>query len=66
MSQRISEKLVEPARIETGSVFKIKIKARRYTTYEELLDVTYNELKLKKYKNLKGDINYDCEKSRII
>lgn len=33
---KIIDKVVEPSRIEVGSTFKLKIKAIRYATYEEL------------------------------
>ena len=55
MSTKIIEKLIEPVKVETGSIFKLKIKAIRYLTYAELQQMTYRELKNFTYKNLKGD-----------
>lgn len=52
---KIKEKLIEPVKIETGSIFKIKIKAVRGATYNELKNLTYNEVKEYTYNQLKGD-----------
>lgn len=52
---RIQEKLVEPVNIYTGSFFKIKIKAKRDVTYNELLHKKYEQLKAITYSNLKGE-----------
>ncbi len=38
-----------------GSNFKLKIKAVRNATYNELKDRTYNTIKTFKYKDLKGE-----------
>lgn len=54
--QKIIEKIIEPSRIEVGSIFKIKVKAIRYATYREVKDKqNYTNLKKFKYKNLKGE-----------
>lgn len=38
-----------------GSYFKLKIKAIRYATYQELKEKTYTESKNFKYSDLKGE-----------
>lgn len=54
--QKIIEKIVEPSRVEIGSIFKLKIKAIRYATYQEIKDkLIYNTLKIRTYGQLKGD-----------
>ena len=52
---RIQEKLVEPVKIYAGSFFKIKIKAKREVTYNELLQKNYEQVKTITYNNLKGE-----------
>ncbi len=51
---KIVEVILEPSKIEVGSMFKIKIKAIRYATYNELKNKTYNYIKKFKYRDLKG------------
>ena len=53
---KIKEKLIEPAKNETGSIFKIKIKIKavRGATYNELKTKTYQELEQFTYNQLKG------------
>lgn len=51
---KILEKIIEPSRVETGSIFKLKIKAIRYATYNELKERKYKNIKSFKYKDLKG------------
>lgn len=55
MRNKIIEKLIEPVKVETGSIFKIKIKAVRGLTYTEIQNLTYRELKVYTYSQLKGD-----------
>ena len=56
MSNKITEILVEPSKVETGSTFKIKIKAKRSATYQEIKDYkTYLQLKSYTYGQLKGE-----------
>ena len=55
MPSKIKEKIIEPARIETGSIFTIKIKAVRGATYNELKSLTYTEVENYTYGQLKGD-----------
>ena len=38
-----------------GSTFKLKVKAIRYATYEELKPKSYTEVKSYKYSDLKGE-----------
>lgn len=52
---KIIEKIIEPARIEAGSIFKIKVKAIRYATYEELKNKTVIFLKDYTIADLKGE-----------
>ena len=52
---KIQEILIEPVKIYTGSLFKIKIKAKRDITYRELLQKTYEQVKVITYNDLKGD-----------
>jgi hypothetical protein len=54
--ERIKETIVEPSRIYVGSLFKLKIKAIRYATYEELkTKLTYATLENYTYGQLKGE-----------
>ena len=55
MLNKITEIIVEPTKIHVGSIFRLKIKAIRYATYNELKDLNYTQLKNKFYKNWKGD-----------
>lgn len=55
MPSKIKEKIIEPSRIEVGSFFKIKIKAVRGATYNELKAKTYQEIEAFTYGQLKGD-----------
>lgn len=55
MSTKIIEKIVEPSKVYIGSTFKLKIKAIRYLTYNELKNMTYQEGKAFIYKTMKGD-----------
>ena len=53
---KIIEKIIEPSRIEVGSIFKLKIKAIRYATYKELKDgFTYTTIQDYTYSELKGE-----------
>lgn len=53
---KIKEIILEPAKIYVGSSFKLKIKATRGVTYQEMKDrLTYNSLLNYKYSELKGD-----------
>lgn len=54
---KIKEIIIEPEKIYSGSIFKLKIKAVRYLTYQELKQKQKNYSNTKKftYKNLKGD-----------
>lgn len=53
---KITEKILEPSRIETGSVFKLKVKAIRYATYLEAKNrLTYTTLDNYTYSSLKGE-----------
>ena len=53
---KIIEKILEPSRIETGSIFKLKIKAIRYATYKEVKNkLNYTNIQNFEYKTLKGE-----------
>ena len=41
---KIIEVITEPARVETGSKFVLKIKAIRYLTYKELSSIKVGDL----------------------
>lgn len=51
---KILEKIVEPTKVVVGSTFKLKIKAIRYATYNELKYRKYDNMKSFNYKDLKG------------
>lgn len=55
MLTKITEKILEPAKIYTGSKFKLKIKAIRYATYKELKEKKYKDIKTFNYRFWKGD-----------
>ena len=56
MATKIIEKILEPSAIYTGFIFKLKIKAIRYATYQELkTKETYTSNKRFSYSDLKGD-----------
>lgn len=55
MPSKIKEIIIEPSRIEVGSIFKIKIKAVRGANYNELKGLTYQNVDAYKYSKLKGD-----------
>lgn len=52
---KIKEIIVEPNKIHVGSNFKLKIKAIRYASYEEIKLNDYNNVKAYRYSQLKGD-----------
>ena len=52
---KIIEKIIEPARIEAGSSFKIKVKAIRYATYEDIKNKTVSFLKNYTVADMKGE-----------
>ena len=59
MHNKIKEIILEPTKINVGSLFKLKIKAIQYLTYLEIKTEdstnTYNKLKQFTYKELKGE-----------
>ena len=56
MPNKITEIILEPSKVFVGSTFRLKIKATRYATYQELKNrETYNSLKNFNYSELKGD-----------
>lgn len=52
---KIIEKIVEPTKIQVGSIFKLKIKVIRYLKYKEMKTKNYNYFKSIKYGDLKGE-----------
>lgn len=52
---KIIEKIIEPARIEASSTFKIKVKAIRYAIYQEMKVKTVSFLKDYTVADLKGE-----------
>ena len=54
MESKITEIITEPNKIHIGSSFKLKIRATRYATYDELKEKTYNDTKNYTYNQLKG------------
>lgn len=52
---KIVEKIVEPSRIDVGSIFKLKIKAIRYMSYTEMKERTVSTIKNYTVATLKGD-----------
>ena len=56
MPNKITEIILEPSKIFAGSTFRLKIKATRYATYQELKSKeTYNSLKNFHFNELKGE-----------
>ena len=56
MSNKITKVLVEPTKVIEGSTFMLKIKAIRYSTYQEIKDkLTYTTLEDYTYGQLKGE-----------
>ena len=56
MSNKITEVQVEPSRVEVGSTFKLKVKAIRYATYDEIkTKLTYTTIENYTYQELKGE-----------
>ena len=53
--KKITEKIIEPSRIEVGSTFKLKIKAIRYMSYAELKERTISKIKQYTIADLKGE-----------
>lgn len=53
---KITEIIVEPSRVEIGSTFKLKVKAIRYATYQEVKTrLTYTTIENYTYRQLKGE-----------
>lgn len=52
---KIKEIIVEPSRIEVGSIFKIKVRTTRYATYDEFKEKTVDFIKDYTVDDLKGE-----------
>ncbi len=52
---KIIEKIIEPSKVEIGSIFKIKIKTIRYLTYAEIKNQKISKLKNVTIAEMKGD-----------
>lgn len=56
MPNKITEIILEPSKVFVGSTFRLKVKATRYATYQEIKNKeTYNSLKNYTYAELKGE-----------
>lgn len=56
MANKITEIIIEPTKVYVGSTFRLKIKATRYATYQEIKSKeTYNSLKNFHFNELKGE-----------
>ncbi len=55
MANKITEIIVEPNKVYVGSTFKLKIKAIRYMTYEEIAAKAYEEIEDYTYSELEGE-----------
>ncbi len=55
MANKIIDIIVEPTPVYEGSTFRLKVKAIRGLTYEELKTITYEDLKDYTYSEVKGD-----------
>lgn len=54
MANKITEIIVEPTKLYVGSSFRLKVKAIKYVTYNEVKTKTYNDIKNYTYNALKG------------
>ena len=53
---KITEKIIEPSKVYTGSTFLLKIKAVRYATYQELKNrFDYTTIQDYTHSQLKGE-----------
>ena len=52
---KITQVVTEPPIVRVGSPFKLKIKATRYLTYDELKRLTYDEIKQITNNRVKGE-----------
>lgn len=52
---KIREIIVEPSKIICGSTFRLKIKAIRYLSYQEMKELTVNQLRQYTVAEMKGD-----------
>ena len=56
MSNKIINVLVEPSKVYQGSTFLLKIKAKRYASYDNIKNkLTYTTLEDYTYNQLKGE-----------
>lgn len=55
MSNKIVEIRLEPTDIYTSQKFKLKVKAIRYLTFNELKTLTFDQVKEYTFGQLKGD-----------
>lgn len=52
---KIKEMIVEPSKIFTGSILKIKVKVIKHITYGEIKELKISKIKEYKVKQLKGE-----------
>lgn len=55
MSNKIVEVRIEPTEVYTNQKFKLKVKAIRYLTFEELKTLTFDQVKQFTFGQLKGE-----------
>lgn len=55
MGNKIVEIRLEPNEIYVGDKFKLKVKAIRYLTFDELKTLTFDQVKEYTFGQLKGD-----------
>ena len=55
MANKITEIIIEPTKVYVGFTFRLKIKATRYATYNEIKSKTYDQLKTYTYADMKGE-----------
>lgn len=51
---KIQEIIIEPTKVQVGSIFKLKVRVINYLTYKEMKSKNYKYFKDYKYKDLKG------------
>lgn len=55
MSNKITEVVIEPSQVYTGDRFKLKVRAIRGLTYNELKTLTYTQAMNYTFGELKGE-----------
>lgn len=55
MSNKITEVIIEPTNVYTGDRFRLKVKAIRYLTFNELKTLTFTQAMQYTFGELKGE-----------